>query len=332
MFIYKPSPKTKKKSNMKKTLLFIISLFILSNVDGALLVEYDRENNPGCVNTPSWITTDITSSTICRSTGIIYNSGDDYNSKGWTTNTLIDMNDYLEWSISVSSGKTLDLSTLIIRYDRSPSGPTKMVIRASLDSYSTDIFTDGTVSSSSETNTFTFPVGFTALTGTVTFRLYAFNASGETGTFDIEGFTSINLTDPGIQLEGNVNSSIIISDQLEFTSIPTNADNGTPFTLEVCATNGTSTQTTHMDSIYLSQILGTSATITPTSASPTSGCATFTITPNSVGDTLSFYTSSGTLTNDSTGNIIVNIPSNTNGALLVNEFLMVLVDLEGRNI
>jgi len=135
-------------------------------------------------------------------------------------------------------------------------------------------------------------------------------------------FNGMDAGDEGIYLDNIIITetvgSPIIADQLVFTSIPTNADNVIPFTLEVCATNGTSTQTTYTDSIYLSQILGDSSTITQTQT--INGCATFTIIPNYSGDTLSFYTSSGTLTNDSTGNIIVNTPPNTNGALLVNEF------------
>lgn len=108
----------------------------------------------------------------------------------------------------------------------------------------------------------------------------------------------------------------VVADRLEFTSVPASVLNGAAFSLEVCATNGSFTQTDYSTGITLTQTTGTSATVTPSSpATPSNGCVTFNITPNADGENIAFTATSGTLTSAMTGNIIVNEAPN----LVINE-------------
>ena len=138
-----------------------------------------------------------------------------FNSSGWnTTSTLANAvtdGDYIEWAITANSGYTVSVSEIIIDYDRSGTGPSQVAIRTSLDGYVSDIFTDASVNSSGEENTFS-PTGGTLTSadgGTITFRLYGYDASGSGGTFDIEDDlgTFLTQTNTGIRLRGSVDTA-----------------------------------------------------------------------------------------------------------------------------
>ncbi|MEI6865061.1 hypothetical protein [Flavicella sp.] len=94
-----------------------------------------------------------------------------------------------------------------IDYDRSNTGPKQVAIRTSLDNYTTDIFTDIEVNASGEENTISSLSLTSTEGGSITFRLYGFDASSTYGTFDVEGDLSpatLNLTSTGIILTGTV--------------------------------------------------------------------------------------------------------------------------------
>ncbi|WP_458629058.1 T9SS type A sorting domain-containing protein [Winogradskyella sp. PC D3.3] len=150
---------------------------------------------------------------VSSATGVVFIGRD------WTNSSSIDTNDYIEWSITADPEFTVNISSLEINYDRSASvlgligaGPKKVTLKSSLDGYTTDLFTDTSVSSSSEINTISTNLT-SAVGGTITFRLYGYDAKDllawlglPTGTFNIENNlgTVLGTTDTGIIIKGSV--------------------------------------------------------------------------------------------------------------------------------
>ncbi len=62
---------------------------------GQELASFSSLNNTGCSGIIA-NNVNLTPSGICRGPGIQDKNGTTYNSKNWTTNTVIDSNDYIE--------------------------------------------------------------------------------------------------------------------------------------------------------------------------------------------------------------------------------------------
>lgn len=90
-----------------------------------------------------------------------------------------------------------------IRYDRSNQGPNNVDIQVDTGSGFTSVFTDGVVNTAGENNDAIDLSFLTNITNTITFRLFAFNATAATGTFDIEERI---VSDKGIIINGIVSA------------------------------------------------------------------------------------------------------------------------------
>ncbi|ULC59892.1 T9SS sorting signal type C domain-containing protein [Flaviramulus sp. BrNp1-15] len=192
-----------KKTTLTKSLTFFIALFCAVNFGyGQEIASFSSLQNTGCSGTIASDANIITTG-ICRGPGIGLNAGGTYNSNNWTTSTTLDSNDYLEWTLTPNSGYQIDLSTMDITYDRSPTGPQMVDIRVDTGSGFTSIFTDASVSDPAEDNNGIDLSSITGITGTITFRLYAFSAGAAGGTFDIEENTATNK---GIIINGVVSA------------------------------------------------------------------------------------------------------------------------------
>lgn len=179
---------------------------------------------------------------ICRGIGITENAGLTYNSNSWTTAAAIDSDDYLEWTITPNAGYQINLTSMDIRYDRSPTGPTMAEIQVDDGSGFVTVFSDGAVSEDpGEENDGIDLTAFTGLTGTITFRLFAYNAIGAAGTFDIEEH-SIHLLNKGILIKGSVTNVCSLTTTWDGTTW----DNGVP----------TSTANAVLDSSYSTSLDG----------------------------------------------------------------------------
>lgn len=119
-----------------------------------------------------------------RGPGLTFNSGVTFNSRGWTIGATAGADDYLQFTATIGSS-AVNLSSLEIRYDRSGSGPSEIVIEAN----GVQIFSDSGVSQTGEENTIDL-TGVPSLQNlqntTVVFQLFGFSASSGSGTFDIE--------------------------------------------------------------------------------------------------------------------------------------------------
>ncbi|WP_207510775.1 hypothetical protein [Longitalea luteola] len=112
-------------------------------------------------------------------------SGEYYGEDGWPAGA-VNTGSYLQFSISPNTGYQLDLSSIVLRIRRSNtgspagSGPTAWSLRSSLDGFTTDIASNSLVHT--YTN-YTVPLGsaFLQVYSTVTFRLYGYNVSINSG-------------------------------------------------------------------------------------------------------------------------------------------------------
>lgn len=145
-------------------------------------------------------------SSIVRGPGITAALADDgFNSSGWTTNASPDLNEYIEFTITPSSGYAITLSNIILQFRRSSKAPRNFVIRTSIDAYvanATNVINRTDVNTV-QTNTFTFVSPIT-MTSPVIVRIYAYNAANANNSWG-----------PGTSTDGN---DMIISGS--FTTLP----------------------------------------------------------------------------------------------------------------
>ncbi len=108
-----------------------------------------------------------------------------YGQDGWPTGS-IDLNAYLQFTVTSNSAYYLVLNTVALTIRRSNTGnpdgagPNTFSLRSSLDNYSTDIYTSS-MTDAYVTYTITLPVAFQAIPSSVTFRLYGYNTTINSG-------------------------------------------------------------------------------------------------------------------------------------------------------
>ena len=214
-----------KKITLIKSLTLFSALFCALNFGfGQEIASFNSAQNSACSGVV-YSDPNITATGICRGSGITENiSGLTYNSNNWTTNATLDTNDYLEWTLTPNAGYLMDLTTMYIRYDRSATGPTMVDIQVDSGSGFSSIFTDSAVNVNGENVTIDLS-SFTTVLGTLTFRLYAYNASASGGTFDIEAYSAPTR---GIRIVGTASVAPPCPTTTTWTAGAW--DNGTPTT------------------------------------------------------------------------------------------------------
>lgn len=148
----------------------------------------------------------VQSSSIVRGPGITAALADDgFNSSGWTTNALPDLSEYIEFTITPSSGYAITVSNIILQFRRSSKAPRNFVIRTSLDAYAANAtnVVNRTDVNTLQTNTFTFVSPITT-SSPFTVRIYAYNAANTNNSWG-----------PGTSTDGN---DMIVSGS--FTTLP----------------------------------------------------------------------------------------------------------------
>lgn len=145
-----------------------------------------------------------------------FNSGTEwYGQDGWTAASTPDMNGYIQFTVTASSGYYLVLNNLTMTLRRSNTGssgggPTSWSLRSSLDGYTTDL------ASSSLTMSYVgYPVtlgsAFQSIPSTVTFRLYGYNAVTSSGSFS-------RFVVDKISIQGQSNPGILAAHALDLTA------------------------------------------------------------------------------------------------------------------
>ncbi len=133
----------------------------------------------------NFIATGLNSSTIIRGSGLTpTNNADRFNSNNWAITSIsnaISGNNYVEFTISPNVGKQFSISTLIVQWQRSSTGNTQIVLRSSVDGFSTNIDGVKNITDNTSTQTITWNVNQSNSSQGVTYRLYSY-AEASTGT------------------------------------------------------------------------------------------------------------------------------------------------------
>ena len=135
-------------------------------------------------------------------------TGEFYGQNGWPTGSP-DANAYLEFTVTGNAGYYLVLNSVSVNIRRSNTGspagagPNSFSLRSSLDGYTTDIYTN-TMTYNYATYTMPLPAAFQSIPSTVTFRLYGYNTtvnSGGSSRFVYHDITVLGTALPGTLAE-----------------------------------------------------------------------------------------------------------------------------------
>ncbi|MEO7174852.1 MAG: T9SS type A sorting domain-containing protein [Saprospiraceae bacterium] len=132
---------------------------------------------------------------LIRGAGITAVAGvNTMNARAWTSNTSPAPTDYYEFSISMHSNIMVNVTNIAIVLDRDGSGPQTVQLRSSLDNFVGSL---GVQTAPLTVSTKNFPLALTGLTGVVTFRLYGYRASNNTGTLRVGHINGNDVTITG---------------------------------------------------------------------------------------------------------------------------------------
>jgi hypothetical protein len=127
----------------------------------------------------------ITVSGIRRGPGIVARTtANRYDASGWNAPSINGLK-YFEFTLSPKAGYKINLASLVFNGTANAVGPTSFALQSSIDDFDSTI---GIVVAGANTINLT-DNSFQNITGTITFRLYAWNASSAVGTFGINDFT-----------------------------------------------------------------------------------------------------------------------------------------------
>jgi hypothetical protein len=141
---------------------------------------------------PTTTNPNVKVSSLTRSNGILGASATDrLASTDFTTLTSLSETDYYSFNIAIPAGQRLTITNLVLTSDRNTNGIRNMVLRSSLDNFSTNL--NATViafpATTSQINTITTPTLTNITSGFIEFRLYGFGAINCSGTWRIQALT-----------------------------------------------------------------------------------------------------------------------------------------------
>ncbi len=121
--------------------------------------------------------------------GGAFNGGTVYYGEGPWPAGSIDLNAYLEFSITPTAGHTLTVSSLVMQIRRSTTGtsgagPNSWSLRSNLDGFATDISSGVLTTNSIPATVVTLGIPFMNMSSKIIFRLYGFNATVSSGGLD----------------------------------------------------------------------------------------------------------------------------------------------------
>lgn len=177
-------------------LLFLFILFIIFFICFNLsaqnsLLEFNFAGNSGNETTENSTlnSTNILPAIITKSGISSAGNSDRFGGSGFPQTNALNVNNFIEVIMKPVSGCDLTVTGITAYLHRSNTGPKNMVVRSSLDNFTTNLGNAVTVPTSVNTVNFTFSITNST---PITFRFYFYNASAGTGTggFDNSGATS----------------------------------------------------------------------------------------------------------------------------------------------
>jgi hypothetical protein len=185
----------------------VVAMLLAVPASAATVLAYNPLT-PEAFSAPTVEGVGVTGDNLTRGKGITQNTGNSFNSRGWTEADLAGAqaeDDVLRWGLS--STTAYDLTELEIAYDRSGTGAMSIELFYSLDGGSMmSLFTDNAIDENGESTSIdlSFLDGVTDLR----FELFGWGASSPNGTFDIEP-NRVGMTDAfGIFISGEAVSAV----------------------------------------------------------------------------------------------------------------------------
>lgn len=174
---------------MRLKLLFItFALFVgVGTSYGQILTfEFSALAGDETTATSNYNNANLTTSTISRGTGLTTSANTErFSATSWAVTSIanaITGNDYMQFTITPTSGYQFNVSSMVIQWQRSGTGSTAIALRSSVDGYATNLDAEKTVIDNTSTQTFTFTFAQANSSTAVTYRLYSYaEATGGTG-------------------------------------------------------------------------------------------------------------------------------------------------------
>lgn len=200
---------------MKKTLI-VSTLFISYIVNAQTAGNWPLNSNlNGTAGSHLSISSVSPGSSITSNT---FNSGSEwYGEGGWTAASTLDPNGYVQFSLTANSGYWLSLTQVTLIQRRSNTGtpqgagPNSWSLRSSLDNYATDI-TTGTLGINYATFTINLPAAYQAIPNSVTFRIYGYSTTINSGGISRFVFDNISVT-------GKANSGTLAAQSIQINAL-----------------------------------------------------------------------------------------------------------------
>ncbi|MGF1532572.1 MAG: DUF5689 domain-containing protein [Bernardetiaceae bacterium] len=186
------------KDWLRRLILLGLSLFAFHLAQAQTTVVAYLPNTAAA--DPAAVTaTGVTGLNLSRGAGLTENAGAGFNSRGWTqTGGLAQAkadNSYLEWGFTATTA--YNLSTMSIRFYRSSTGPSDVVIEVSINGGAyQSVYTNNAVTTSTGGASNISGIDLSAFTNvtSATFRMYGFGASSGTGTMRIRDTNAFDGT------------------------------------------------------------------------------------------------------------------------------------------
>jgi Secretion system C-terminal sorting domain len=169
----------------QKILFFLIPAVLWGTILNAQVATWSFDNTLSGTGSASSVAGNASlGSTIAG--GGAFNGGTVYYGEGNWPMGGIDLNAYLEFSITPTTGNTLTISSLAMQIRRSTTGssgagPNTWALRSSLDAYTADIASGVLTTNSSPATIATLGIAFMNMPSKITFRLYGYNATISSG-------------------------------------------------------------------------------------------------------------------------------------------------------
>ncbi|NRD23249.1 T9SS type A sorting domain-containing protein [Winogradskyella litoriviva] len=203
---------------MKKTYIFYVLVTLFSFGFSQTIATFDRDNIVGPTATST--VSNMSAIGLTRGSGVaLSTTNTNFTSRNWPIGgdqaTAAAGNDFIQWSISANTAFEIDLNELDIRLRRNANGPSTWQIFYSLDNFSTaGIALDAPQTLASLATTSFNTSGLTiasGVSGTITFRLYAWGATTNAGWLRVIGQTSwaspLAVANPGVRVSGSITTS-----------------------------------------------------------------------------------------------------------------------------
>lgn len=131
------------------------------------------------------------SSTISRGSGLTAsNNGNRFNATSWATSNIgnaVTGNDYMEFTLSPTSGFQLDISSIEVNIQRSGTGPREVALRSSVDGFTSNLGGSQTITDNTSIQIKTFSFSQTSASS-ITYRFYMWaESTGGSGGFEGSG-------------------------------------------------------------------------------------------------------------------------------------------------